>query len=185
VKPSNTTAKNTDAPAASNRTKSYGNGSTAGQIAISRGYPASGNLHGPGNSQPHKVVSCGHRHGVDVHALKSRARKHGCGSEPTPTRDPTPAPEGPRLAPDVPAAPSSTPAGPAQRPHGHDPVQKPHRDAGAASNPPASRALAAAGRATDAELPFTGLRLWAIALAGALLVAAGGGLRRQSRARVR
>lgn len=80
VKPSSTTAKNTDAPAASNRTKLYGNGKTAGQIAMQHGYPANGNLHGPGNSQPHKVTSCGHRHGVDVHALKSHRPGGRCGS---------------------------------------------------------------------------------------------------------
>src|SRR5438034_1018867 len=51
---------------------------------------SSGNVHGPGNSQPHKVVTCGHRHGVDVHALTSHAAK-GCGSStPPPTHTPDP-----------------------------------------------------------------------------------------------
>jgi hypothetical protein len=60
------------AAASSNRTKRYGNGSTAGQIATQAGY-GSAMLYGPGNSQPHKY-SCG-GHMVDVHALKAHASK--------------------------------------------------------------------------------------------------------------
>ncbi len=77
VKPSNTTnsTKNTSAPATSNKTKLYGNGKTAGQIAVQNGY--TGTLYGPGNSQPHKVPTCKHPAihggGIDVHALKSHA----------------------------------------------------------------------------------------------------------------
>jgi len=75
VKPSSTTSatgKNTSAAAASNRTKLYGNGKTAGQIAMSNGATADTMLTGPGNSQPHKVSVCpGSKHSVDVHALKS------------------------------------------------------------------------------------------------------------------
>src|SRR5947209_189820 len=52
-------------------TKQYGNGKTAAQIAVSRGAPAGTLIYGPGNSQPHKVVACGHTHAVDVHAIKS------------------------------------------------------------------------------------------------------------------
>jgi len=51
--------------------KQYGNGKTAAQIAVSRGAPAGTSIYGPGNSQPHKVVACGHKHAVDVHAIKS------------------------------------------------------------------------------------------------------------------
>src|SRR5258705_13057093 len=72
VKPSNDTQKDTHAPAGSNQTKLYGNGDTAGQIAIENGATATTVLHGPGNSQPHKVAGCtGHE--VDVHALKSHS----------------------------------------------------------------------------------------------------------------
>jgi hypothetical protein len=69
VKPSSTTTHDTHELASSNKTKLYGNGQTAGQIA------GSGNamLHGPGNSQPHKVM-CG-PHEIDVHALKAHAAK--------------------------------------------------------------------------------------------------------------
>src|SRR5205085_10292977 len=57
--------------------KQYGNGKTAAQIAVGRGAPAGTVLTGPGNSQPHKVVACGHTHAVDVHAIKSYSRT-GC-----------------------------------------------------------------------------------------------------------
>ena len=72
VKPSNTTSHDTHALASSNQTKLYGNGQTAGQIATQAGF-GSATLHGPGNSQPHKVL-CG-PHEVDVHALKAHAAK--------------------------------------------------------------------------------------------------------------
>ena len=54
-----------------NQTKEYGNGKTAGGIAMSRGAPASTKIYGPGNSQPHKVMDCKKGHLVDVHAVKS------------------------------------------------------------------------------------------------------------------
>jgi hypothetical protein len=78
VKPSSTTAHgqhNTSAPASSNKTKQYGNGKTAGQIATQAGY-GDADLYGPGNSQPHKAAPCpGSKHMVDVHALKNKASK--------------------------------------------------------------------------------------------------------------
>jgi hypothetical protein len=81
VKPSSTTAHgqhNTTAAASSNKTKQYGNGKTAGQIATQAGY-GDATLYGPGNSQPHKAAPCpGSKHMVDVHALKNKANK--CGS---------------------------------------------------------------------------------------------------------
>ncbi|HUZ99779.1 MAG TPA: hypothetical protein VMU74_10500 [Gaiellaceae bacterium] len=75
VKPSSTTAHKTHASAGSNKTKQYGNGKTAGQIAEKNGASSSTDLYGPGNSQPHKVAVCrknGKTHSVDVHALKGR-----------------------------------------------------------------------------------------------------------------
>jgi hypothetical protein len=74
VKPSATTSvsgKNTTALASSNQTKLYGNGKTAGQIAMSNGASASSSLYGPGNSQPHKTVCPGAKPTFDVHALKA------------------------------------------------------------------------------------------------------------------
>ena len=74
VKPSNSTKHDTYAKASSNQTKQYGNGKTAGQIATQAGY-GDATLHGPGNSQPHKVLCGGHE--VDVHALKHKGSKCG------------------------------------------------------------------------------------------------------------
>jgi len=76
VKPSNTTQKNTHASAGSDQTKLYGNGKTAGQIAMENGASSDTDLYGPGNSQPHKVAVCnknGKVHYVDVHALKAHS----------------------------------------------------------------------------------------------------------------
>jgi hypothetical protein len=53
VKPSNNTEHETHAQAQSQQTKLYGNGQTAGQIAMKHGASGSTVLHGPGNSQPH------------------------------------------------------------------------------------------------------------------------------------
>jgi hypothetical protein len=80
VKPDSTTKHDTYARADSDKTKRYGNGKTAGKIATSRGASGDTVLHGPGNSQPHKVVSCGHRHEVDVHAVKSYSSA-SCGEQ--------------------------------------------------------------------------------------------------------
>lgn len=82
VKPSSTTAHNTTAPASSNKTKQYGNGKTAGQIATKAGY-GDATLHGPGNSQPHKYLCGGHE--VDVHALAHKGNKCGSKTSQTPT----------------------------------------------------------------------------------------------------
>src|SRR2546430_2775445 len=65
VKPSSGTAHDTHAPASSNRTKKYGNGQTAGGIAIRNGAPPSTTLHGPGDSQPHKAAGRAGGHEVD------------------------------------------------------------------------------------------------------------------------
>lgn len=72
VKPDSTTQHDTYASASSNKTKQYGNGTTAGQVATKAGF-GSATLHGPGNSQPHKTA-CG-SHEVDVHALKHQSSK--------------------------------------------------------------------------------------------------------------
>lgn len=89
VKPSasTNTAHNTNAAAASTQTKLYGNGKTAGQIAMQNGASASTNLYGPGNSQPHKASLCtnGKAHLVDVHALKAHASASSCTSASTST----------------------------------------------------------------------------------------------------
>jgi hypothetical protein len=89
VKPSNTTKHDTYAKASSDQTKKYGNGKTAGQIATQAGY-GDATLHGPGNSQPHKVLCGGHE--VDVHALKAKGNKCGA-STPAPPAATKPATE--------------------------------------------------------------------------------------------
>jgi len=181
VKPSNSTAKDTNAPAGSNRTKRYGNGHTAGQIAIQNGYPSSGNLHGPGNSQPHKVTTCGHRHGVDVHALKSHPAG-GCGATQRPPTHVPSTPEPPVVV--TPHDPAVTPSVPSSRPRpAHDPGGRSSAAvAGRAGGHAFSGALAATGVAT-ATLPFTGFPLWAAVLAAAILIGAGLALRRLASAR--
>jgi hypothetical protein len=78
VAPSSATSKNTLEAATSNKTKLYGNGKTAGQIAVQAGFGSS-TLYGPGNSQPHKTA-CG-AHMIDVHALKA----HGAAACATPS----------------------------------------------------------------------------------------------------
>src|SRR5438132_12690258 len=116
VKPANNTAKSTScstggsgsavtcastgpisAPASgkADASKKYGNGKTAAQIATQNGAGSGTEIYGPGNSQPHKVVTCGHRHGVDVHALKSHPAGKNCGSQEPPVRPPDPSPEPP------------------------------------------------------------------------------------------
>src|SRR3954469_11476989 len=100
VKPSNDTAHDTHAAASSDDTKLYGNGKTAGQIAIQNGAAPSTVLHGPGNSQPHKASPCSGGHEVDVHALKGK-RGNGCGSQP-PADPPHSNPDPPHSNPDPP-----------------------------------------------------------------------------------
>src|SRR6476620_983574 len=92
VKPSNETAHDTHAEAQSDKTKQYGNGQTAGQIAEKNGAKGNAVLHGPGNSQPHKVAPCSGGHEVDVHALKSHRSGTCGGPTPHPQQLPTPAP---------------------------------------------------------------------------------------------
>lgn len=82
VKPSSSTKHDTYAKASSDQTKKYGNGKTAGQIATAAGY-GDATLHGPGNSQPHKVLCGGHE--VDVHALKHKGSKCGTSTSSTST----------------------------------------------------------------------------------------------------
>jgi hypothetical protein len=82
VKPSNSTKHDTYAKASSDKTKQYGNGQTAGQIATKAGY-GDATLHGPGNSQPHKTAACPGGHEVDVHALKHKSGKCESSSQPS------------------------------------------------------------------------------------------------------
>jgi hypothetical protein len=187
VKPSNETAHETHAEAQSDKTKQYGNGQTAGQIAEQNGAAGTDVLHGPGNSQPHKVAPCsGRRHEPDVHALKNH---HGGSCDvPTPTPTPTPAPTpqphpNPQPNPGPPAQPQATTTvtTTGQQPP-KDPGSKP--ESGDAPGAVATSSVGAgqskgvlASAQHVATLPFTGARLWIVVLAGLILIATGLALR--------
>src|SRR6266446_3544572 len=184
VKPSNDTAPDTHAAASSDETKLYGNGKTAGQIAVGNGAAPSTVLHGPGNSQPHKASPCsGGHHEVDVHALKAK-RGGACGSQPpsppTPRPNPTPDPgkpgdpgHGSNVPSSSPPANPSTPSTPDQP----KPVVSPHR--GRAQG---AEVLAATGAIGSGTLPFTGFPIWLVMAIALALIAAGVALSQRSRA---
>jgi hypothetical protein len=187
VKPSNTTAHDTHAEAQSDKTKVYGNGQTAGQIAEQNGAPATTVLHGPGNSQPHKATPCSGGHEVDVHALKSH-RSHSCGGDPAPK--PNPKPNDPPVV--TTTTTTSSSGGLPKQDNGDDPAPQSgsHGIAGyvASSSGHETQSVLSATQAVGrlATLPFTGQPLWAAVLAGLLLIATGAGLRqiRSAEARV-
>jgi hypothetical protein len=179
VKPSNDTDKDTHAQAASDKTKQYGNGKTAGQIAMQNGAAPTTTLHGPGNSQPHKASPCAGGHEVDVHALKGK-RNGSCGSShPTPTPQPNPVPDpGPKPKDPVPPVPSSpTPSTPAVTQPATvggvvvtpaRPPSKEHRGSGKGSVLGSTGAVAA-----KTTLPFTGVDLWSAVFVGVMLILIG------------
>jgi hypothetical protein len=180
VKPSNDTALDTHAAASSDQTKQYGNGKTAGQIAIGNGAAPSTVLHGPGNSQPHKASPCSGGHEVDVHALKGK-RGRACGTQPpAPRPNSTPDPakpgdpaRGPRTNDSTPAA-ASSPADPST-PGKPKPVVNPHRG----DVESASGVLSATGAIGGGTLPFTGFPIWIIVLIALALIVVGMTLRRR------
>jgi hypothetical protein len=155
VKPSNNTSKNTHAAAGSNKTKLYGNGTTAGQIATSRGASPDTDLYGPGNSQPHKVAVCknGKTHYVDVHAVKSYGSVGACKSGPVAAQATAPA-----------VAATSGVLG------ARATVQAPAKAA-----TPRGGVLGTTAR--TGTLPFTGLPLWLPALAALGLLGLGAAIR--------
>jgi len=165
VKPANDTAHDTRAPASSSATKLYGNGQTAGGIALHHGASPSTRLHGPGNSQPHKAAPCSGGHEVDVHALKGR-RTGACGSTPPTPRTPAPGTETEHKP--------STPTN-ADPSAGHQSGDAAAVTASHSRKAGAAQVLATTGRA--AELPFTGERLWIAVLAGLVLIGTGLALR--------
>src|SRR6266568_5330000 len=185
VKPANDTAHDTRAPASSSATKLYGNGQTAGGIALHHGASPSTRLHGPGNSQPHKAAPCSGGHEVDVHALKSR-RGGTCGTQPpsppTPRPNPTPdpgKPVDPGHGPNPGGPGPGTPSGPgAVAPRG--PVmQKPVVASHHGRPEAAAGVLSATGAIGSGTLPFTGFPIWIVMLIALALIAAGVALRRR------
>ena len=187
VKPSNDTAHDTHAAASSDKTKLYGNGKTAGQIAIQNGAAPSTVLHGPGNSQPHKAAPCSGGHEVDVHALKGKRGK-SCGvqpqSPPTPRPNPTPDPgkpgEDPAHGPTVDRGSTSSvlPSSPADpsTPTKAKPAVSPQRVTVEA----AGGVLSSTGAIEGGSLPFTGFPIWVVVLIALALIVFGVTLRRRT-----
>jgi hypothetical protein len=185
VKPSNSTSHNVSAPAGLNATKLYGNGQTAGQIAIANGASADTPLYGPGNSQPHKTTPCGQAAhgnggGYDVHALKSHARQTSCTDTDTrsptgePTKDPTP---NGSVGPTTPRA-KTQPTSDAQSPSPAVTADSDSREAADVTNGVLG---AVSSTTTGTTLPFTGLPLWLVVLVATAATGAGLALRRQAR----
>jgi hypothetical protein len=183
VKPSNTTEHETHAAASSDKTKKYGNGKTAGQIAISNGAAPSTILHGPGNSQPHKAAPCGGRHEVDVHALKGKGHQKACG---TPSQPEGPKPGGNDPSPNSnhasdPKPESSTPAAdPGNTPADPGSAQPAGQVSPSSSEHGSQDVLSAVGVVGKGTLPFTGFPLWTVALVALTLLALGLALRRRA-----
>jgi hypothetical protein len=198
VKPTNATLKNQWAAASSTKTKRYGNGSTAGQIATKAGF-GSAMLYGPGNSQPHKA-SCG-RHLIDVHALKAHAGAVCSSSTTISTTKQSPTPSTSTSSTTKTSATTS-----ASSNHGATVAQVAKNGAGAtaaAASPAATAAggvlgaTASSGKGSGfggvlgaltsvghGTLPFTGFPVWAAGFAGALLLLGGTGLARHARTTV-
>jgi hypothetical protein len=183
VKPANDTAYDSHAAASSEETKQYGNGKTAGQIAVQNGATPSTILHGPGNSQPHKAVPCSGGHEVDVHALKAK-RRTACGTQPPPPPHSTPDPgkvgdpgHGPNTAGNTPASAASTPSVPNTTASAKPAVSTKHVRVESANG-----VLSATGAIGGGTLPFTGFPLWVVALTAIALIAFGLTLRRRSAA---
>jgi hypothetical protein len=176
VKPANDTAHDTHAAASSTKTKLYGNGKTAGQIAIHNGAPPSTVLHGPGNSQPHKASPCSGGHEVDVHALKAKRHVRGCGSGSGPTgSDGGKKDEGSGTGSDPGHA-----SDPATQPGGASSAQstvtrpKPKSNRSPSmTGPESASVLAAVQRPAGGTLPFTGFPLWAGIALGVVLLGLG------------
>jgi hypothetical protein len=166
--------------------KRYGNGTTAAQIAVSRGASTDTEIRGPGNSQPHKV--CGKNgNWVDVHAVKSYAgicvettQAPGPSAAAPPARNVTSTPGVSIAAPTTAAGAAS---GAAVGPGAVAGVQGelgssggPAAAGGAGGVQGAFGVLGAAG-----TLPFTGLALWTVVLIGLVALALGLTLRRRVR----
>jgi hypothetical protein len=176
VKPSSTTAHDTHAQAQSDKTKQYGNGQTAGQIAEKNGAAGKDVLHGPGNSQPHKLAPCSGGHEVDVHALKSH--RSGSCDRPAPAPQPTPAPGSNPPSQTTTTTTTTTTEQPKPTDPGSQPASGEAPGVVATRHGHAHGVLAATQRIGQvATLPFTGQRLWFAALLGLMLIGTGLALR--------
>jgi hypothetical protein len=181
VKPSNETAHDTHAEAQSDKTKRYGNGQTAGQIAEKNGAKATTVLHGPGNSQPHKAAPCSGGHEVDVHALKSR-RSGRCGDPgpgPHPQPGPTPVTTTTTTTTIATSAASTSVTTTTKDPSHSDPGSKPSQGASGGETAGGTEGVLSGTQSVGhtATLPFTGQRLWLVVLLGVILILTGLALR--------
>jgi len=188
VKPASATGKNTLEAATSNKTKLYGNGKTAGQIAVQAGFGGS-MLYGPGNSQPHKTA-CG-PHMIDVHALKAHGAA-ACAATSSSHSSSVSAEVTSGVSPAVSAQATVATAAAAQA-AGKSGVLSAKASAPAKTNKHASGVLSAkAALAATAKkplrlvatvrhgnLPFTGLALWMPMALGLGLIATGLAIRRK------
>jgi len=173
------TAATAQTAAKPDSSKRYGSGSTAAQIANSRGAPAGTEVYGPGNSQPHKVLDCKRNHWVDVHAVKSYSTI-SCSQVGT-TGSTT---LGASVAGSANSATvTSTPSSNAATAHGNSTaggVLGVTASGGKGSS--AGGVLGAIESVGSGVLPFTGFPLWIVVLAAAALMAFGLALRRAGRA---
>jgi hypothetical protein len=151
--------------------KRYGNSSTAAEVANSNGAPAGTTLTGPGNSQPHKVTDCKHKHAVDVHAVKSYSAAACASTSHTVTSGANVTVTGNVAA--TATHPNATGAATTQQ----GGVLGATAAAGHGNAAPQGGVLGA----IQGSLPFTGLPLWVVVAAGVMVIALGLTLRRQTR----
>jgi hypothetical protein len=170
--------------------KRYGNGTTAAQIAVSRG--GSGvQLTGPGNSQPHKVTVCGKPSnksgGVDVHAVKSYLPAD-CAQAPTQVAATAQAATVAPVTQQAAVAPVTSAASPATQSSTAAPavqgvgavlgVQKTL----ASPKPARGGVLGTVTNVAGSSLPFTGFPIWFAVVIALAFVLAGFALRRRGAA---
>ena len=172
------TAATAQTAAHGDASKRYGSDTTAAQVANAAGAPAGTTLYGPGNSQPHKVTDCKHKHAVDVHAVKSYSST-ACTSAGTTSS----VAAGVSTAAHVTA---TTAAGATAAVTGNTVQTGGVLGATAAVSHRNSSAQGGVLGAIEsaATLPFTGFRLWLVVAIGLALIAFGATLRRRARATV-
>jgi hypothetical protein len=161
------TAATAQTVAHADASKRYGSGTTAAQVANAAGAPSGTTLHGPGNSQPHKVTDCKHHHAVDVHAVKSYSTA-ACASAGTSATVKTSVSTTAHVT-------AATTAGRTQS----SGVLGATASVSHVKSSPQGGVLGAIQSA--ATLPFTGFRLWLVVAAGLALIALGLTLRRRAR----
>jgi hypothetical protein len=176
------TGPNATTMGAGDASKRYGNGKTAAQVATANDAPAGTDLHGPGNSQPHKAALCPGGHEVDVHALKAKGQQKSCvTSGPTSTTSVTTSHAATisvtgGAAVMTPTAAGAAPAAQVTTPQGNV------LGVTTSQGKPAGGVLGAIAAVGQGALPFTGFPLWAAVLGAVALFAFGLGLRHLGRA---